>query len=416
MVLIAILFVSLNGLALQLTDSIDPVYQAIFWIGLAVWAGLYSTGEYWLQQKKPGQDRFIYPLVGLLLGWGILLVARLAPNFLMRHLLWVGLGLGTMLLVAQLPRDLRYLRLYPYTIMLFGILLLLSTLIFGVSPTGFGPRMWLKFPLLPVYFQPSELLKLLFVVFLAGYFSQREQFRLFAGDDGPRRLLGIDLAYFGPLLIVWGFCMVLLVWQQDLGAATLFFFSFVALLYLATGERIYLIGGGVLIFLGSLVAYFLFDRVNLRVNAWINPWPEATDRAFQIVQSLYAIAAGRIFGSGIGQGYPFYIPVVHSDFALAAIAEEWGLIGSLSIIAIFMIIVWRGFHIAIGSKLPFYRYLAAGISVFTGLQSLMIMGGVAKLLPLTGVTLPMVSYGGSSMLISSIMFGLLIWLSHAGTE
>ncbi|MEM7802878.1 MAG: FtsW/RodA/SpoVE family cell cycle protein, partial [Chloroflexota bacterium] len=203
-----------------------------------------------------------------------------------------------------------------------------------------------------------------------------------------------------------------LVWQQDLGAATLFFFGFLALLYISTGELIYLMGGGTLLLLGGTAAYFLYDRVNLRINAWLNPWPDATDRAFQIVQSLYAIGAGGILGTGFGQGYPTYIPVVHSDFTLAAIAEEWGIIGTLFVIVVFIVLVWRALRVAALAEHPFSKYLAAGIAVFLAIQSILIIGGVGKLLPLTGVTLPFVSYGGSSMVISSIMVGLVIWLSQ----
>jgi cell division protein FtsW len=160
-----------------------------------------------------------------------------------------------------------------------------------------------------------------------------------------------------------------------------------------------------------VLGYLLFDVVALRVDAWWNPWPEADGRAFQIVQSLYAIASGGILGQGVGQGFPDYIPVVHSDFAFAAIAEEWGLIGSLGVIFCFALLTQRGLRLALLLRHPFKRYLAAGITVLLTTQALMIMGGVIKALPLTGVTLPFVSYGGSSLVMSSAMLGLLLYLS-----
>jgi cell division protein FtsW len=210
---------------------------------------------------------------------------------------------------------------------------------------------------------------------------------------------------------MWGFCMLLLVWQRDLGAATLFFILFLTLLFLATGEKRYVWSGLLLLLAAGVFAYFTFDLVALRVEAWWNPWPDANDRAFQIVQSLYALANGGIIGQGIGQGYPDYIPVVHSDFVFAAIAEEWGVVGSLSIVAAFALLAHRGLRIAFQVKRPFQQYLAAGITILFSTQALLIMGGVTKLLPLTGVTLPFVSYGGSSLLISCIMAGLLLYLS-----
>ena len=191
----------------------------------------------------------------------------------------------------------------------------------------------------------------------------------------------------------------------------MFFIVFLALLYLATGESLYVWVGLGLLLIAGIFAYFMFDVVALRVDAWRNPWPDADGRAFQIVQSLYALASGGIIGQGVGLGAPDYIPVVHSDFVFAAIAEEWGLIGSLGIVACFAILAHRGLRIAMLAKRPFHKYLAAGITILLTAQAFLIMGGVTKLLPLTGVTLPFISYGGSSLLISSIMAGLLVYMS-----
>ena len=210
--------------------------------------------------------------------------------------------------------------------------------------------------------------------------------------------------------------MVLLVWQRDLGAATLFFILFLSLLYLASGDWRIVAGGFGLLLLAGVFAYFAFSLVTLRIDAWWNPWPDADGRAFQIVQSLYAVAAGGIWGQGVGQGFPQYIPVVHSDFAFAAIAEEWGVIGSLGIVGCFALLAHRGMRLALLAERPFRRYLAAGIIILFSAQAILIMGGVTKLLPLTGVTLPFVSYGGSSMLISHAMAGLLLYLSTKSRE
>lgn len=359
---------------------------------------------------KPDNDPLILPIFGLLTGWGILLVDRLAANFLSRQVLWLIIGTAVMLGIAIIPENLRLLRKYRYTLLIAGMLMLAITLIVGVNPSGFGLTLWLPLPLpfvFPVYFQPSELLKLLLVIFLASYFADKE---LILQQSRQKGLRG-TLPYLIPMILMWGFCMILLVWQRDLGAATLFFIIFLAMLYVVTADSRYIGIGFFLLLLAGIIAYFLFDVVALRVEAWWNPWPEALDRSFQIVQSLYALAAGGIVGQGIGQGFPTYIPVVHSDFVFAAVSEEWGLIGSLTIVFCFMLLTYRGFRIAMRGTNPFCIYLATGISVLLATQALLIMGGVTKLIPLTGVTLPFMSYGGSSMLISCMMLGLLIFIS-----
>ena len=332
---------------------------------------------------------------------------RLAPNFWLRQLIWGSIGISVLLGVAILPRNLRPLRDFPYTWLIGGLTLLGATLVFGVNPIGYGARLWLEIPFTGVYFQPSELLKLLLIIFLASYFAQREQLLRFRA---PRGWLA-PLPYLAPLLFMWGFCMALLVWQQDLGAAVLFFAVFLGMLYIAVGDWWYLLGGGVLLLGAAVFAYYAFDLVALRVDAWINPWPEADDRAFQIVQSLYALANGRVLGQGINQGFPQYIPVIHSDFAFAAIVEEWGLIGGITTIALFLWLTYRGLRIAMLAKRPFHIYLATGITLMMTAQTILILGGVTKVLPLTGVTLPFVSYGGSSLLMSCIMIGILLYLS-----
>ncbi|MFK7802645.1 MAG: FtsW/RodA/SpoVE family cell cycle protein [Anaerolineae bacterium] len=399
-----------NTLGLALTEigpyGIPTARWAVL-IYLGLWVTLWLAGQSLLNRYRPGHDPFIYPIVMLLLGWGLLQVDRLAPGFAVRHAAWVTIGAVVLLGSACWPGKLLWLGRYPYTIMLIGLALVGVTFVFGTAPLGYGPRLWLKVPFVTIFFQPSELLKLLFAVFAAGFFSLRHREIAFEGHSHPR----FEIAWLAPLAAMWLFSMSLLVLQQDLGGATLFFFAFMALVYIATGERLYVLGGIGLLLAAAVIATRLYDRVALRMEALINPWPDASDRAFQIVQALYAIGAGGVTGSGIGEGFPYYIPVVHSDFALAAIAEEWGMIGSAAIIVCFGVLIWRGFMIALQVAHPFFRYLAAGITVLIATQTVMIIGGVVKLLPLTGVTMPFVSYGGSSMVVSSLMVGLLLWIS-----
>ncbi|MCL4265278.1 MAG: FtsW/RodA/SpoVE family cell cycle protein [Anaerolineae bacterium] len=406
LLLLTAVFIFTNAVTLSLaqTGRASGVY---LW-GAVLWFVMMLVAFALLSRFRPYHDPYLLSIFALLTGWGLIVLQRLAPNFLARQVMWLGLSTVVLLSIAILPRSLRWLRRYRYTLLLGGILLLAATFLFGVNPSGFGAALWLPVPLVGrVFFQPSELLKLLLVIFLASYFDERESLlRL----DGRHGRFG-PLPYLAPLLLMWGFCMALLIWQRDLGAATLFFILFLALLYLASGDGRYVMGGLVLLLVGSLFAYYAFDVVALRVNAWWNPWPDADNRAYQIVQSLYAIAAGGLAGQGVGQGFPGYIPVVHSDFAFAAVAEEWGLAGSLTVLVCFLVLAYRGIKIAALATRPFRRYLAAGITVLFAAQAILIMGGVTKLLPLTGVTLPFLSYGGSSLLVSSVMAGLLLYLS-----
>jgi cell division protein FtsW (lipid II flippase) len=378
-----------------------------------------------LSRWRPNHDRLLLPLVGMLIGLGLAEVARLAPNlsvlaspkegirlilstFLVRQLIWLVLGTLVLLAVVLVPRDLRWLRRYRYTWLIAGLALLAMTLLIGVNPSGFGARLWLGAG--GIYFQPSELLKLLLLVFLASYLEDRRE-ALFEVEARIGRWQVPHPAYMGPMLLMWGFSMLLLIWQRDLGAALLFFGVFLAMLYAATGQGRYVLTGTALLVVAGIVGYRLFDHVALRVDAWWNPWQEASGRSFQIVQSLLAFASGGVLGQGLGQGLPTAIPVVHTDFVFAAIGEEYGLLGAFALIACFALLVGRAFHIALGAHRPFDKLLAAGIGALFGLQALVIMAGTLRVIPLTGVTLPFVSYGGSSLLTSMIMVGLLLHIS-----
>jgi peptidoglycan glycosyltransferase len=258
-----------------------------------------------------------------------------------------------------------------------------------------------------VYFQPSEPLKLLMVVYLASYLAEKKELLVSKGRGVGRWHLP-PLAYVGPLLAMFGLAMVLLAWQQDLGAAMLFFFTFLAMLYLATGQWGYVAAGMVLFVVVGLVGYQFSAKVALRVDGWLNPWPEAADRAFQMVQSLLAFGAGGLFGRGLGWGSPTYIPAVHTDFVFAAVGEEFGLAGTLAVVALYGVLMLRGFHVAARTPRPFERFLVAGLTTGLVIQAWVILAGNAKLAPIAGVTLPFVSYGGSSLLTSFIILGLLI--------
>jgi len=415
LVALPVCFVCLGATTLYLAAPLPsltlPRLAALVLGWMAIWGATYVL----LRRKLPGADPFILPIVGLLTGWGLLLLARMAPSFLPRQILWLGISCGALCITALTPMLPRLLRRYRYTLLVAGLLLLVATFFFGVNPSGYGQELWLG--VFGMYFQPSEPLKLLLVIYLASYLSDRRD--LLQRQDGGKALW---MAILGPMLIMVGLALSLLGWQQDLGAALLFYLTFVAMLYLAWGKGWHVIVSLLLFVPIALAGYWLSSRVALRVSIWLDPWaPEQADRAFQILQSLYAFAAGGVFGQGLGQGLPTLIPAVHTDFVYAALVEEFGLIGGLALLLLFGLLIYRGILLAqrvsaSGSGSPFESLLAGGIAALFAIQIWVIMGGNAKLIPITGVTLPFLSYGGSSLLTVFIATGLLLNISAPHPE
>ncbi len=375
-------------------------------IGLvAGWTLSWGAALYILHRYRPEAELAFLPLIALLTGWGLLLLARTAPNFLFRQIGWLFLSVVALCVVSLIPLLPRWMRRYRYLLLLSGLSLLLITLFFGANPSGYGAELWLNF--LGFYFQPSELLKLILVIYLAAYLSDRQGL---LSSPQPRQRLW--LAVLGPMLAMVGLAILLLAWQNDLGAAMLFYLTALTMLYLAWGRTSYIVLG-LLIFAPILyLGAQLSSRVALRVSIWLDPWaPEQADRAFQILQSLFAMGAGGIVGEGLGLGRPDMIPAVHTDFVYAALVEEFGAVGSIALLALMALFVQRCMRLAQRAAAPFETLLAGGIGALFGIQTLVIVAGNAKLIPITGVTLPFLSYGGSSLFISLIAVGLLINLS-----
>ena len=379
------------------------------WVALAVLA---LAGWGVLTWRVPVRDPLLFPITVLLCGWGLVEVARLQDGFLVRQTVWVGAGVVALLLIAAVPYRWYWLSRYRYLWLFSGLGLLGLTIIWGVNPLGVGDRLWLSLGQM-LYFQPSELLKVLLVIFMASYLAEKRELLVMTRTRiGPLRLP--PLPYLAPLLLMWGFSLVLLVWQQDLGAALLFFSTFLSMLYVTTGRRPYVAVGLGMFVLAAFAGYLVYDRIQVRGAIWLDPWSDPRGNAYQIVQSLLAFASGGLFGTGVGLGHPTpYIPVVHTDFVMAAIGEEWGMIGALGLILALLVLVARGLRVAMRARSAFVSLLAVGLSAMLGWQSLIIAGGTLKLIPLTGVTLPLVSYGGSSMLVSCAMIGLLLRASSA---
>jgi cell division protein FtsW (lipid II flippase) len=413
LILLALLFVGCGWVQLALVERGEVTAEYVRpWIVVAV---LGIAGWAVLTWRVPARDPLLFPVALLLCGWGLIEVARLLEAFLNRQLIWVGAGCVALVLVAALPYRWYWLRRYRYLWLLGGLGLLSLTILWGVNPLGVGDRLWLGLGRL-FYFQPSEVLKVLLVIFMASYLAEKRELLVMTRMRIGRLRLP-PLPYLIPLLLMWGFSLILLVWQQDLGAALLFFGTFLSMLYVATERKVYVVVGLGLFLLVALAGYRLFDRVRLRGDIWLDPWSDPRGNAYQIVQSLLAFASGGLFGSGVGLGHPTpYIPVVHTDFVFAAIGEEWGMLGALGLLLALLVLVARGLRAAmratVGAASPaqgsFVSLLAVGLSAMLGWQSLIIVGGTLKLIPLTGITLPFVSYGGSSMLVSCLMVGLLV--------
>ena len=377
-------------------------------VAAAAFVLLFALAHVFLNRYLPRRDPFLLPAVALLTGLGLTVIARTAINFLIRQTVWLVVATVVAGVIVRVDSIFRLLRRFRYTWLLSGLALLATTLILGTNPSGCGPRLWLGMG--GVYFQPAELLKLMLVVYLASYLAERGELIISTHWQVGRWRLP-PMAYVGPLFAMLGLAMVLVAWQQDLGAAMLFFFTFLAMFYLATERWGYIVGGlGLFAFIG-LVGYRFSGRIAMRIEGWLDPWPHAADRAFQIVQSLLAFGAGGLFGQGVGMGHPTYIPAIHTDFVFAAIGEELGLVGALTVIALYGILLLRGLRIAKCTPRPFERLLAAGLTASLVVQAWVIMAGNIKLTPIAGVTLPFVSYGGSSLLISFVSLALLLRIS-----
>jgi cell division protein FtsW (lipid II flippase) len=405
---LSFLFTGLSLAQLGLVNN--NLSLATFWplLVLVLCSGL---AAYLVYSRSWPTDPILLPLIFFLSGLGLVLTTRLAPPaFVLRQQFWLVIATILLLLVTLVPKNLNWLRRYKYTWLISGLLLLAATLVFGVNPSGFGARLWLQVG--NIYFQPSEPLKLLMIVFLAAYLADRRR-QLIEVKAYIGRVAMPHPSYFGPMLLMWGFSIVLLIWQRDLGAALLFFGTFLGMLYVATSERSYIWVGTLLLIVAVVIGYYLFDVVRLRVDAFLNPWLDPSGRSFQIVQSLLAFASGGFLGQGLGQGLPTAIPVVHTDFVFAAIGEEYGLWGAVGVLLCFASLVSRAFRLALRARSGFEQLLAAGIGTMFGLQTIVITAGTLKLMPLTGVTLPFVSYGGSSLVTSFVMVGILLFIANS---
>lgn len=369
---------------------------------------LLLTAHVVVRRLAPLADGLLLPLVALLNGLGYAMIARLDPKLADSQSAWTFLGLVGFTGTLALVRDVRKLAPYRYTLALLGVGLLMLPLVPGLGVEINGARIWLRAG--PFSIQPGEFAKVVLAGFLAGYLvDKRELLSISTRRLGPLHLP--DVKHFGPLLLAWGVALFVMIAQRDLGSSLLFFTLFVVMVYIATGRAAYVVTGAGLFAIGATVSYQLFGHVQNRVAIWIDPFEEPKGAGFQIVEAAFALADGGLTGTGLGQGTPGKVPFAVTDMIFAAIGEELGLLGATAVLVTFLLFVGAGFRVAAEAKSTFEKLLAAGLTSLLGFQAFVIIGGVLRVLPLTGVTLPFVSYGGSSLISNYIILALLIRIS-----
>jgi cell division protein FtsW (lipid II flippase) len=354
----------------------------------------------------PYADPYLLPMAALLTAVGLTEIYRLEPVDAFRQGLWtvIGVGLFAATLFA-LRRDYRRLESYKYLAGLGAIFLLVLPAMPGIGATVNGARLWVD--LGPVRFQPGELAKILLIVFLAAYLREKREV-----------LAQGRIKDFGPLLAIWGGAMLVLVQTNDLGSGLLYFGIFLGMLYVATGRAAYAAAGFALFVGGAAAVHHFVSRVQERVDIWLDPWSQVHAAGYQVAQSLYSISNGGFGGTGLGKGTftttggdPL-IPYANTDFIYSALAQELGLVGAAGLLLVYMLFIVRGFRIALLAEDGFSKLLAAGLTFGFALQTFIILGGILRLIPLTGITLPFVSYGGSSVVANFVLLAGLLLVSN----
>jgi len=382
-----------------------PADLAAFAVGAAALAVVAHLA---VRRFAPRADGTLLGLAVLLNGIGFVTIARLDPELARYQSLWTAVGVAAFVIILRLVQRIRDLERYRYTFALVGIASLLLSAVPGIGREINGARLWVQIG--PLNFQPGEAAKVTLVIFLAAYLvEKRELLSTPTWRVGPVMLP--DPKHFAPLLLAWGSSILVMVREKDLGSSLLFFAVFLAMLYMATARASYVGIGAALFAAGATVAYQIFGHVQDRVTTWLDPWPTAQAQGFQLVQALFAFGSGGVAGTGLGLGSPGSIPNASTDFVFAAIGEELGLIGTTAVLLTYLLLIGVGFRIALRAEQPFLKLLAAGLTTMLGIQTFIILGGVTRLIPLTGITMPFVSYGGSSLLANFVILALLLRIS-----
>ena len=402
-VLGALITVGLYTLASLGTTASIPANVVPF---LGVILGLFGIAHVATRRFAPTADGTLLPIAGLLNGIGYVFIARLDKDLAGLQATWTAVGIGAYILTLVVVRRTREFDQYRYTFMLVGIGLLMLPLVPGVGRTINGARIWVSIG--PANFQPGEFAKIALAIFFASYLVDKRAILSMTTRYG---LPNLDLRHFGPIALAWAASLVVMIAERDLGSSLLFFALFIAMLWIATERLSYLAIGFVLFAIGAVFSSIAFSHVNARIDVWLDPWSDSRGAGYQVVESQYALAWGGITGTGPGLGNPGKIPAAENDFIFAAIGEELGLLGATAVLAAFLLFVGAGLRIALKAEHPFDKMLATGLTTIIGVQSFIIIGGVIRLVPLTGVTLPFVSYGGSSLIANYVLLALLMRIS-----
>ena len=367
---------------------------------------LYLAAHAIARVTVPQADPYLLPMAALLTAIGLTEIYRLHPDDAFRQGLWIVVAVAAFAAtLIALRHDYRRLESYKYLFGLTAVALLVLPALPVIGQTVNGARLWVRFG--PLQFQPGELAKIMLIVFLAGYLREKREV-----------LAQGRLKDFGPLLLIWGAAMLVLVETNDLGSALLYFGIFLAMIYVATARAWFVAAGAALFVAGSAVLYQVVPRVEERVSVWIDPWPHVHTSGYQIVQSLYSIGNGGFSGKGFGKGTftttdgGDLIPQVNTDFIYSALAQELGLVGTAALLLVYMLFCLRGFRIALLAQDGFSKLVAIGLTFGFALQTFIIVGGVLRIVPLTGITLPFVSYGGSSVVANFMLLAGLLLVSH----
>jgi len=380
---------------------------------LAIILGLLLAAHLATRRLAPGADGVLLPIAALLNGIGYVFIARIDTNLAGLQANWTFVAIAAYVATLLLLRRVSDLARYKWTFAFVGLFLLLLPFMPGVGRLINGSRIWVGIG--PINFQPGEFAKIALALFFAAYLvEKRELLAMATWRVGPLWLP--EPRHLGPVLVAWIVSLVVLIGQRDLGSALLFFTLFVVMLWVATERSSYLFIGAVLFAGGAYAAWHLEDTVQSRVSVWLNPWADPLNKGFQLVQAAFALAWGGVSGTGLALGDPTRIPEVKNDFIFAAIGEELGLLGSTAIIVAYLLMIGAGLRIASRAERPFEKLLAAGLTTILGVQAFVIIAGVTRVLPLTGVTLPFVSYGGSSLLANYILLAILMRISDTTAQ
>lgn len=379
-------------------------------LSLGLVLALFLAAHLSIRLLVPAADATLLPLTALLTGLGFVIISRLDNDLAVAQLRWAAFATFAFFLTLLFTRDIQRLQHYRYTFFLLGVGFLLMPLVPGLGRGEInGSQLWVRIG--GLNFQPGEVAKVLLVIFVAGFLDEkRELLSIATRRIGPLRIP--DVRHFVPLLLAWGVSLLVMLFERDLGSSLLFYAVFLVMIYVATGRVSYVIIGLAVFAVGATLAAQAFPHVNERVDTWLHPWDGIENGVTQLQQALFAFGSGGFAGTGLNLGRPDLIPQVQTDFVFAAVGEELGLLGTTGILIAYMLFAGSGFRIAAENNRPFLKLLAVGLTTALAIQTIVILGGVTRVIPLTGITLPFFSYGGSSLIANFVIVAMLLRISE----